>query len=54
VFFTICNELADKTRALEPLGKKDIPWLWEEWLEAFKDILQRVPEWPPPMREINY
>ncbi|KAF8230132.1 hypothetical protein L208DRAFT_1283052 [Tricholoma matsutake] len=26
----------------------------EEWLEAGKDILQGVPEQPPPMREINH
>jgi hypothetical protein len=26
----------------------------EEWLEACKDILQGVPEQPPPIREINH
>ncbi|KAF8230692.1 hypothetical protein L208DRAFT_1221824, partial [Tricholoma matsutake] len=38
----------------EDLGKKDIPQLWEEWIEAGKDILQGVLEQPPPMREINH
>ncbi|KAF8236147.1 hypothetical protein L208DRAFT_1253068, partial [Tricholoma matsutake] len=52
--FVICDELAEKTRTLGPLGKKDIPQLQEEWLEAGKDVLQGVPEWPPPMREINH
>jgi hypothetical protein len=52
--FTICDELTEKTRSLEPLGRKDIPQLREEWLESCKDILQGVPERPPSMREINH
>ncbi|KAF8234460.1 hypothetical protein L208DRAFT_1053201, partial [Tricholoma matsutake] len=52
--FAICKELAKSAKAQGPLDKKDIPRLWEEWLEVCKDILQGVPEQPPPMREINH
>ncbi|KAF8228439.1 hypothetical protein L208DRAFT_1032551, partial [Tricholoma matsutake] len=52
--FAICKELAESAKAQGPLGKKDIPWLREEWLEVCKDILQGVPERLPPMREINH
>ncbi|KAF8232418.1 hypothetical protein L208DRAFT_1036650, partial [Tricholoma matsutake] len=52
--FTICEELAESAKAQGPLDKKDIPQLWEEWLEICKDILKGVPKQPPPMREINH
>ncbi|KAF8228990.1 hypothetical protein L208DRAFT_1145161, partial [Tricholoma matsutake] len=54
VLFAICKELAKSAKAQGPLGKKDILQLREEWLEVCKDILQGVPERPPPMREINH
>ncbi|KAF8238051.1 hypothetical protein L208DRAFT_1243969 [Tricholoma matsutake] len=37
-----------------PLEKKDIPHLRREWISTCKDILQGIPERPPPMREINH
>ncbi|KAF8219199.1 hypothetical protein L208DRAFT_1182919, partial [Tricholoma matsutake] len=52
--FTICDELESKSRAQGPLERKDIPRLRKEWLTTCNDILQGVPERPPPMREINH
>ncbi|KAF8226828.1 hypothetical protein L208DRAFT_1299855 [Tricholoma matsutake] len=37
-----------------PLEKKDIPHLRRGWISACEDILQGIPERPPPMREINH
>ncbi|KAF8237567.1 hypothetical protein L208DRAFT_1038285, partial [Tricholoma matsutake] len=54
VLFTICDKLASKTRDQGPLERKDIPCLRKEWIAACEDILQGVPERPPPMREINH
>ncbi|KAF8233082.1 hypothetical protein L208DRAFT_1148457, partial [Tricholoma matsutake] len=54
VLFAICNKLASKTRDQGPLERKDIPHLRKERIAACKDILQGVPERPPPMREINH
>ncbi|KAF8237082.1 hypothetical protein L208DRAFT_1249311 [Tricholoma matsutake] len=54
VLFTICDKLASNTRDQGPLERKDIPCLIKEWIAACENILQGVPERPPPMREINH
>ncbi|KAF8224849.1 hypothetical protein L208DRAFT_1308881 [Tricholoma matsutake] len=37
-----------------PLSKKDLPRLQEEWKHSCQDILSRVPDNLPPLREINH
>ncbi|KAF8230744.1 hypothetical protein L208DRAFT_1280352 [Tricholoma matsutake] len=41
-------------RVKGPLTKKDIPRLRDEWKTSCQDILSRVPDTLPPLREINH
>jgi hypothetical protein len=54
VLFAMCEDLAGKARANGPLTKQDIPRLREEWKNSCQDILGRVPDKLPPLREINH
>jgi hypothetical protein len=54
VLFAMCEDLAGKARANGPLTKQDIPHLRKEWKNSCQDILGRVPDKLPPLREINH
>jgi hypothetical protein len=54
ILFAICEDLAGKAKAKGPLSKRDLPCLHEEWKQSCQDILNRVPDRLPPLREINH
>ncbi|KAF8234093.1 hypothetical protein L208DRAFT_1263549 [Tricholoma matsutake] len=51
---TVIGHLASKAYSKGPLSKKDLPHLREEWKQSCQDILSRVPDKLPPLREINH
>ena len=40
-------------RAVKPITEDDIPQLWNQWFQEYKDILSGIIPKLPPLREVN-
>ena len=41
-------------RAIKPMNEEDIPQLWNQWFQEYKDILSGIIPRLPPLREVNH